>query len=110
MPRTSRTRATRTTGTWGAAGDASGRSRCTAGAAAGHAPRLPRKRGRRDRRAVDGRTPRSDGTETRLARALRTRHARRMDHRDLATLEAGLAEVRGSPSDCGLVELIVCRP
>jgi hypothetical protein len=33
-----------------------------------------------------------------------------MDHRDLATLEAGLAAVRGSPSDRGVVELIVCRP
>jgi hypothetical protein len=33
-----------------------------------------------------------------------------VEHRDLATLEAGLAADRGAPSDEGTIELIVRRP
>jgi hypothetical protein len=33
-----------------------------------------------------------------------------MDHMELATLEDGLAEIRRSPSDAGVVELVVRRP
>jgi hypothetical protein len=33
-----------------------------------------------------------------------------MDHLALATLEAGLDDVRGAPTDDGRVELLVCRP
>jgi hypothetical protein len=33
-----------------------------------------------------------------------------VDHRDLATLEAGLDEIRRSPRGCGRIELIVGRP
>lgn len=32
------------------------------------------------------------------------------DHLDLAVMEAGLDEIRGAPSDNGIVELIVIRP
>jgi hypothetical protein len=34
----------------------------------------------------------------------------RLEHLDLATLEAGLDEIRNSPKDAGRVELICCRP
>jgi hypothetical protein len=33
-----------------------------------------------------------------------------LEHLDLATLEAGLDEIRNSPKDAGRVELICCRP
>src|SRR5690242_18707650 len=33
-----------------------------------------------------------------------------MEHKDTATLEAGLARVREAPADNGIVELIVRRP